>query len=53
MYLEEEKRIAGLNNLEKKKIPIGRGGAILTNDKKAYQWLKMARYDGRDIRKNC
>ena len=36
----------------KKKIPIGRGGAILTNDKKAYEWLKMARYDGREIRKN-
>ena len=33
----------------KKPLPIGRGGAILTNDEKAYQWLKLARYDGRDM----
>lgn len=32
----------------KKHLPIGRGGMILTNDEKAYKWLKKARFDGRD-----
>ena len=31
----------------KKHLPIGRGGMILTDDKKAMEWLKMARFDGR------
>ena len=35
----------------KKTLPIGKGGMILTNDKKAYDWFKMARYEGRDITK--
>ena len=30
----------------KKRIPIGKGGMILTNDKKAYEWFKMMRYEG-------
>jgi dTDP-4-amino-4,6-dideoxygalactose transaminase len=33
----------------KKKIPIGRGGVILTDDINAYNWLKLASYDGRDL----
>jgi dTDP-4-amino-4,6-dideoxygalactose transaminase len=33
----------------KKRIPIGRGGMILTDDAKAYAWLCKARYDGRDL----
>lgn len=33
----------------KKKIPIGRGGVILTDDIDAYNWLKLASYDGRDL----
>ena len=33
----------------KKRIPIGRGGMILTDDKAAYDWLVKARYDGRDL----
>lgn len=33
----------------KKRLPIGKGGAILTNDQKAYEWLKLASYDGRDL----
>jgi len=33
----------------KKRIPIGRGGMILTDDKAAYEWLIKARYDGRDM----
>lgn len=31
----------------KKRLPIGRGGMILTDDKGAYYWLKKARFDGR------
>ena len=31
----------------KKHIPIGRGGMILCDDKKIYEWLKQARFDGR------
>lgn len=33
----------------KKRLPIGRGGAILTNDRQAYEWLKLASYDGRNL----
>jgi dTDP-4-amino-4,6-dideoxygalactose transaminase len=33
----------------KKRVPIGRGGMILTDDKAAYDWLSKARYDGRDM----
>lgn len=32
----------------KKHLPIGRGGMILTNDKKAVNWLRKARWDGRN-----
>lgn len=32
----------------KKHLPIGRGGMILTNSRKAYLYLKKARFDGRD-----
>lgn len=31
----------------KKLLPIGRGGMILTDDKKAAEWLRKARLDGR------
>ena len=33
----------------KKRLPIGRGGAILTDSLEAYEWLKLASYDGRDL----
>lgn len=33
----------------KKRIPIGRGGMILTDDEAAYNWLKRACYDGRNV----
>ena len=33
----------------RKHLAIGRGGMILTDDHKAYEWLKMARYDGRHL----
>lgn len=32
----------------KKLLPIGRGGMILLDDKDAYEWLKLARFDGRE-----
>lgn len=35
----------------KKRIPIGRGGMILTNNEDAYKWLKKMCYDGRDLNK--
>lgn len=31
----------------RKHVPIGKGGMILTDDKNAYDWFKMARYEGR------
>ena len=31
----------------KKHLPIGKGGAILTDDYEAYNWLKKIRYEGR------
>ncbi len=33
----------------KKRIPIGKGGIILTDNEEAYNWLKLASYDGRDL----
>lgn len=33
----------------KKRIPIGRGGMILTDEIEAYLWLKKSSYDGRDL----
>lgn len=33
----------------KKRIPIGKGGIILTDSLEAYNWLKLASYDGRDL----
>lgn len=33
----------------KKTIPIGRGGMVLTDDKDAAGWIRLAAYDGRDL----
>jgi hypothetical protein len=33
----------------KKRVPIGKGGIILTDNLEAYKWLKLASYDGRDL----
>jgi dTDP-4-amino-4,6-dideoxygalactose transaminase len=33
----------------KKRIPIGKGGIILTDSYEEYKWLKLASYDGRDL----
>jgi dTDP-4-amino-4,6-dideoxygalactose transaminase len=35
----------------KKTLGIGKGGMVLTDDKSAVDWLKKARYEGRDITK--
>jgi len=35
----------------KKRLPIGKGGMILLDNAGAYEWLKKARYEGRDITK--
>lgn len=34
----------------KKRVPIGKGGMILTNDSHAHDWLKRARHDGRNLK---
>lgn len=45
----------GANSLQtlsfqiKKRLPIGKGGAILTNSREAYEWLKLSSYDGRNL----
>ncbi len=33
----------------KKRIPIGKGGMILCDNRSEYKWLKLASYDGRDL----
>jgi dTDP-4-amino-4,6-dideoxygalactose transaminase len=48
MYLGEG-HLQVLSFQIKKNLPIGRGGAILTDNVDAYNWLKLASYDGRDL----
>jgi len=36
----------------KKRLPIGRGAMVLTDDKEAYDWFCRARHDGRDLEKD-
>ena len=36
----------------RKHIPIGKGGMILTDDKKAYDWFRTVRYEGRSVDKD-
>ena len=45
MYLRES--LMCLSFHAKKHLSIGRGGMILTDNKKAYEWFKKARFDGR------
>ena len=35
----------------KKLLPISKGGMILTDDTKAFEWFKKARYEGRSEKK--
>jgi len=34
----------------KKRVPIGRGGVVVTNDEQAAEWIRLASYDGRDLK---
>jgi len=36
----------------KKRLCIGKGGMILTDDKEAYDWLKRASFEGRNLKNN-
>lgn len=51
----KKKMYVGSNSLQclsfqiKKTLCIGRGGMILTDDKEAVDWLRLASYDGRDL----
>ena len=45
MYIQDSLHCLSFH--AKKHLPLGRGGAILTNDENAVEWLKMARFDGR------
>ena len=47
MYVEDSYYCISFHR--RKHIPIGKGGMILTNDKDAYDWFKVARYEGRHI----
>ena len=33
----------------KKRLPIGRGGAVLSDDEALVSWIRLASYDGRDL----
>lgn len=50
MYVEFDSYYC-LSFHRRKHIPIGKGGMILTNDKDAYEWFKVARYEGRHMDK--
>ena len=49
MFVGGEDSLQVLSFQIKKRLPIGRGGAILTDSIQAYEWLKLASYDGRDL----
>lgn len=49
MYLGGNSTLQILSFQIKKRLPIGKGGAILTDDENAYDWLKKASYDGRNL----
>jgi len=49
MYVEDSYYCLSFHR--RKHIPIGKGGMILTNDKNAYEWFKVARYEGRHMDK--
>jgi dTDP-4-amino-4,6-dideoxygalactose transaminase len=49
MYAKSGGGLQCLSFQIKKRLPIGRGGAILTNSETEYEWLQRAVYDGRDL----
>lgn len=51
MYTKEISLVDGLMCLSfhiRKRLNLGRGGMILTDNEQAYKWLKLARFDGRE-----
>jgi dTDP-4-amino-4,6-dideoxygalactose transaminase len=48
MYVDLEKRLMCVSFQAYKILPIGRGGAVLTDDAETALWLRRARFDGRD-----
>lgn len=45
----QKKTLTCLSFHHRKHLPIGRGGMILVDSKKASDWFKKARYDGRNL----
>ena len=45
-------RLQCISFQSRKRLPIGRGGMVITNDKHAADWLRKARIDGRDVSKH-
>ena len=45
----DEESIQCLSFQLKKRLPIGKGGMILTNGKQAANWLRLASFEGRDL----
>lgn len=48
MYVEDD-ALQVVSFQMKKRVPIGRGGMILTDSKEAKEWFKIASHDGRDL----
>jgi len=48
MYIEDSYQCLSFHI--RKILPIAKGGMILTNDKSAVEWFKLAEYEGRDRR---
>ena len=46
----DDGRVQCLSFQIKKRLPIGRGGAVLTSDLELADWIKLSSYDGRDLR---
>jgi hypothetical protein len=49
MFVGGEESLQVLSFQIKKRLPIGRGGVVLTNSLDAYNWIKLSSYDGRDL----
>ena len=52
MFIGGDDTVQILSFQMKKRLPIGKGGMILTDNKKCYDWLKKMCYDGRDLNKS-
>ena len=50
MYIEGSIQVMSFQI--KKRLPIGKGGIILTDSKEMYDWARMASFEGRDLNKD-